>query len=164
MYPTLLLSFLLLWLPLHPYHVSLTTIEYKPDQQEVQMTVKLFTDDLEDAMTLTTVKEQKVIWSEPDAGTDSLVSAYISRHLQINHEGQPVRFRFIGKEVEQEVVWCYLLATQQKYFTNVSVKNSLMTALFDDQINIVKISQNGKTKSLMLKRAIEQGTLSFESD
>ncbi len=42
-----------LWLTafsLHPYYMSVTEIEYKPAEKEVQVACKIFTDDLEEAL------------------------------------------------------------------------------------------------------------------
>lgn len=157
----LFLIFVSIWWPAHPYHASLTTVSYQPHTQEVQITVKLFVDDVEKAISLTNGHETD--WSRPDEQTDSLLNGYVQRHLKLTLQtDQPLRFHFIGKEVEQDVAWCYFQATDVKAFSQISVRNSLLTSIFDDQINLVRITKDDQTKSLMLKKAVEQGQVIFK--
>jgi len=129
-----------LFVMIHPYYVSITTILVNEDEQAVQVTSKIFVNDLElgiqeaygiDSLYIATRFEHE------DA--DKWIGKYITDHLKIEADGEQVELSFLGKEHEYDVVWCYLEAQEVSGISTLKVENTMLIALYTDQMNITHL-------------------------
>jgi SpoU rRNA methylase family enzyme len=150
--PVVILSinFLLVAFSTHPYYVSVSELEYKPAQKEIQIAFKVFTDDLEDALKAET--KQKILLTEDkeEAAKQILINNYLQQHFKLMIDGKKVTYEFIGFENEQEATWNYLLVKNVSGFKSVTVFNDVFYDLRSGQINILHFKHLGKTKSYRL--------------
>lgn len=135
------------WQLSHPFYVSVTEIEYIPNEKEVGISCKIFTDDFE-----TTLKEAyktKVDLFNPSDKTaiGNLISGYIRSHLKIKINGKASSLVFIGFEREAEATWCYFSITGIQEITKVEVMNELLYDYRKEQVNLVHVTVNNVRKS-----------------
>jgi hypothetical protein len=128
---------------LHDIHLSNTLIHYKSDESAIQLTVKIFADDLEMAIKSQYGKEIKLFSGTELHETDSLL------HLYINVAGNSLGNVFVGKELSEDLssVWCYLEYTNVKDLQSFTNKNSILTEFFDDQRNMVMVKKDNVRKA-----------------
>lgn len=145
----------------HPYYVSVTEIEYRPQQKELQIACKIFTDDLEDAMKAE-YKKQVVLTDEKDKNAkQAMVHAYLQKHLKITVDGKTVSYEMLGYEQEQEATWNYLLVKNVTSLKSVTVYNDVLYYLRSGQINIIHVKNKGETKSFRLNAPETSTTFSW---
>ncbi len=135
----------------HPLHVSTTNVNFNAQEGKLELTCTVFTDDFESAI----AKQYKVKTdlSKPDmhAAMDGLVKNYISNHVQIKTNDKALTLNYLGFEVDREAVNVYLESNKILAFKKVSAEISILHNLYDDQINIVHITENGTRKSTKLE-------------
>jgi hypothetical protein len=131
---------------LHKFYISKTIIEFNTRSQQFEITSKLFTDDLELALSQMNGKTVKL---EGDDGNDVLVESYCKQHFKCAIDGVPMEWRWVGKEVENDLTFCYFELYRKPDFTAFSVTNDLLVAQFPDQQNIVDLSVMGNTQTLV---------------
>lgn len=134
----------------HPYYVSVTELEYRPAQKEIQIACKIFTDDLEDALKAETKKQISISDDKDKAAKQQLIFKYLQSHLKILVDGKAVAYEMIGYELEQEAAWNYLVIKNVAPFKKVTVSNDVLYSLRDGQINILHFKNNGERKSFRL--------------
>ncbi len=134
---------------LHKFYISKTIIEFNARSQQFEITCKLFTDDLETALTQMHGKPVKL---NADDGTDLLVENYCKQHFKCSIDGVPMEWRWVGKEVENDLTFCYFELYRKPEFTSFSLMNDLLIAQFPDQQNIVDLSMMGTTQTLVFVR------------
>lgn len=139
----------------HPIHVSVCTIEHNPDSQSLQVTIKIFADDLEDALnqgnyrpdTLTyldTFKDDaapEVTWS---------IEQYLSDVFEIRVNEKKVTWSYLGQEREDLAMWCYLEVADIENIKQVEVRSQVLMGVHRDQINLVHVRYNNNVKSMKL--------------
>lgn len=160
----LALTAISLWLmafSLHPYYMSVTDIEYRATQKEIQIACKIFTDDLEDALKAETKKPVSLTDGKDKAAKQVLLQSYLRSHLKLMIDGKPVVFECIGYENEQEATWSYLLVKNVPAFKSVTVYNDVLFQLRTGQINIVHVKHKGETKSYRIAAPEAQHTFSW---
>jgi len=144
----------------HDFHVSTTYGEFKGDQ--LQVTAKVFTDDLEAALeqgqdtkiALGTQREAKA--------APKLLEQYFRRHFKLRStKNDWEEFTFIGYEVEYDITYVYLQYNFEKWPLAVTVQNTLLLELFDDQTNLVNLEQGGKLQSAYYNQQKTLQTLNF---
>jgi SpoU rRNA methylase family enzyme len=134
----------------HPFYMSVTEIEYRPAQKELQIACKIFMDDLEDALKAETKKAIKLGDDKLKAAHQQLINQYLQQHLKLVIDGKPVAYEMIGFEKEQEAVWNYLVVKNVAPFKTATVQNDVLYQLRDGQINIIHFKVNGNTQSYRL--------------
>jgi len=132
----------------HPYYVSVTEIRSDFRQQSLNISCRMFTDDLQDA--LYKKYQYRTELSKKDGLADAYLQRYIAERLQITVAGKPVTFQLIGYEIEEEATWCYLEATSFPGTGPVQVHNKLLYDYLPEQTHLVHFYRDGERSSYKL--------------
>lgn len=153
------------WGILHPIHVSITEISYHAPSKAVQITVRLFVDDLETSIRQQTKQDELDILA-PAAGqtTDALVAAYLKERFQVSLDGKAQKWNYLGHELEGPALIAYLEIEKAKKFKSIQVTNACMHDIYDDQNNIVNVNYQETVKSLRLTADQQTGKLIFNQN
>jgi len=136
----------------HKFYVSLCRIHYIPDSARLQITIKIFTDDLEKVLEQQGAGEEMPGDGRELSATDSALSEYLSRHFRLRIHDKLIPLHFLGKEVSYDVTWCYLESEGVEPFDELTVESDLLTEAFPAQINLVELSVGEEKKGVMLNR------------
>ena len=142
----------------HPYHISVCDIVFDAETKALQVSQRVFLDDLEE--TLSEQFDLKVdVLNPPDkAFRDSLIQVYLFKHIDIEVDGKAKNRVYIGNEITEDGMWCYIEYTGVKKVKELKVRNTVFFDKFDDQANIVHFKYQGVTKSLKLDRLTPDGS------
>lgn len=134
----------------HPFFVSVTELEYNNTEKTVEISCKLFTDDLE--KTLRTQYPGKIDLLNPQKKTEmiSILDAYIRKNLKLTINGKPVTMNYLGYEQQQEAIISYLELPQAEPVKKISLENTLLYTLHPQQMGIVHCIVSGNRKSSRL--------------
>jgi hypothetical protein len=155
----------LLALARHTYHSSILELRLNPKQQQVELALKVFTDDLENA--LSQGRPQHLSLQDPRALP--LADAYLREHLALalpastgRQPRLPLTIQFVGMQSEKDAYWLYAKAKLPRATAQLWLRNTVMLDLFSDQMNIVN-AENGSAKVSELYRAgHEQAVLTLK--
>lgn len=131
----------------HPFFVSVIDLNYKQKEHALQISVKLFTNDLEDALKRTTKKKIDILNPINKAETDSILFNYIIKRLNISINSKKQTLHFIGYEKEEEAIWTYLEIKNSLQPKKINIETKLLYDFLPQQINIVHTNVNGIKKS-----------------
>ncbi|HCX22376.1 MAG TPA: hypothetical protein DHN29_10700 [Cytophagales bacterium] len=124
-------------------------MRFDEEVQSVQITERIFIDDLEEALRKANNDEKFVLMD------DSLIShQYLKTYFEQNFvtavNGKTISYDYLGAEVEDDVIWCYIEITGVESLQSIKLTNSIMTEVFDDQKNLVHFKIGGEKKSFIL--------------
>jgi hypothetical protein len=132
---------------LHEFHTSLAQVHYNQSNRSFEITLRVFTDDLEAALTLLN-NRHKVTIDAPQ--TDKLIEQYLNKHfVLLDKQNQQKALSFIGKEVEVDVTWIYAEVPVAEPATGLRLQNSVLTEMFGDQVNIVNFKYLTTVRTFM---------------
>jgi hypothetical protein len=160
----MIFSFILSFLGyLHPVHISVTEITYSEKDKALQMTSRIFIDDLELSIRRD-VKDEELDLLKPGNGktTDQLVSVYLAKHLKVKVDGKLVQQKYLGSEIEDVAIICYIEMPNIKKLKTVETLNDVIQETHADQSNLVHVTYKGKLKSLRLTSEKPSDVLTFE--
>ena len=148
----------------HPVHVSVTEINYNEKSKALQITSRIFIDDLELSIR-SKLKQPELDILEPTNGltTDKMVSEYLNDHLKVKLDGKPQKLHYLGHEAEDFAIVCYIEIENVKKFKSIDVFNDVITEIFEDQSNLVHVTYKGPVKSMRLMRDNPSDTFKFET-
>lgn len=161
---------LLLVLPLmgftvaHKFYVSVTNVNYIEQEDAIQITTRIFIDDLEAVLlerygvqtNLATPKEEEAL-------AKLYIEKYFKAKLVIRLNREIRGYEFLGKRYDNDVVICYLEIPKVGLtdFNSVEIQNEILTDMFEEQQNLVHLKIKGKKKSFVLLKESNKGMLNF---
>lgn len=148
---------------MHPYHVSATEIEYNAGKKRLEISSKIFTDDFE--AVLMKVYQSKADFADKNLQKqmDELVNRYITTHLAVRSNGKLMPLQLYGWERDREVIYVYTTANAAAFDAkNVTVENTILYDLFNDQMNIVHFIIGKERKSSKLNFPDRKVQLNFD--
>ena len=136
----------------HPFYVSICQINFNEQNHSLEISVKIFADDLQAALSERNIENLFLGESREIPQSNQFILEYLTENLSISANGKPREFSFIGKELEDDAVWCYMEIKNVNVLNSIEVKDTILTGMFDTQNNIVQVTSNGKTKNLLLRK------------
>jgi hypothetical protein len=135
---------------LHPFYISVTEINHNPIEKTLEISCKIFTEDLETV--LNTTANPKIDISNPKSKEqiNKLLSQYLASHLQLRVNGQPSKLELLGFEEEREATWTYLQVSNVASVKTIEIMDSLLYDSYKEQINLVHVTVAGNRKSTRL--------------
>lgn len=136
----------------HPFYVSVTQIDYK--EKSIQITLKVFIDDLEAALTKKGNPKLNIGEKNEIANSNQLIQNYLNDKFSIKiNNGETEPYIFIGKESEDDAIWIYLEVKRKvEKVSSLEVKNTIITEKFEGQTNLIHTNISGEKKSLILNK------------
>ncbi len=131
----------------HPFFVSVTEVEHNARDKTLEISSKIFTDDLEAVLlknygTLVDFKK-----TNEKASQDKLVADYLKKHLVLKADGKPLNLDYVGFEEEREAIWVYCQVTGVATVKKLEMDISILHDYTNSQINLVHATVGGDRKS-----------------
>ncbi len=137
----------------HEFYISILTVVHDPQDRQLQLTWRMTTHDIEHVL------EPDVQGRKLHLGTgleipeaDTLLRSYILGHVEITVDGRPVQLEFLGREVEMEDMYCYLLVNDVPAFQTLTIQSTLLFDMFDEQENVVHLGSSNGTRTHTFRR------------
>lgn len=146
----------------HKFYVSIYQINYAPGKKMLQITSRVFIDDLNDA--LQKKYKAKTNLGDKNESTEevALMKKYFLENCTIKVNGQSKPINFLSHEIENNVMICYFNVKDATKVKTMEIRNTALFDLFPDQQNIIQVNVLGKKQSLLLTNDSKSGVLKFE--
>ena len=134
----------------HKFYTSLAQVEYNAAEKTVEVTLRVFADDLELALERRTGREVSLDRTE---GADRLVLAYLRDTFEIrSRDGETKALKWVGMELRAGVAWLYLEAEMPEGLAGARLRDHILFELFDEQVNTVRVRYPGARGDLVFVR------------
>jgi hypothetical protein len=146
---------------LHPFYVSVTEIRHNAAQKELEVSCRIFTDDLELALKTQYKTPLDIIHPADRKKVDGLITDYINKHLHINVDGKPVALHYLGYQIEEDAAWCFLEAKDLAAVKKVHISNNILYSERPSQINMMHVVVKEVRKSTKLDNPEQEAEFVF---
>ena len=143
----------------HDFHFSRTKAHYNNDTQTLQISMNVFTDDLELAVRTMGYEDFKIDIA-PDALTDSLMSIYILSKFRSLHAGQQLKMDWVGYECDYDVTYVYIESEPFSLDNTLQIDQTLLMEIFDDQENVLDFESSDIKENHILINSHHQVVIS----
>jgi len=115
--------------------------------------MKLFTNDLEDAIIKTGGPNLHLATDKEAADSEKYIAGYCSKKLSLFAGESTLKNNFIGYESGLHETMCYMeISAENIELSEILVKCYLLCDVLPDQLNIVHFNMDGVEKRLNLNR------------
>jgi hypothetical protein len=127
----------------HPMHTAVTEIAYDATTRLAAIRIRVFVDDLRAALQAT----------PGTAAGDSATVRYVTSGFSfIDRTGRRLPFRWQGAERAGDVLVLRFDAAALAGLAGGRVASTLLSERFEDQVNIVRATYSGRTRTLLFTR------------
>ncbi|WP_143307890.1 DUF6702 family protein [Chitinophaga vietnamensis] len=153
---------LTVWLTaMHPFYASVTEITHNAAKNELEVSCRIFTDDLENTLKAQFKTSFDIAHPANRRQVEDFIATYLSQHLIIKADGKAVSLHLIGYKIEEDAVWSFLQADNIPAPKKVEVRNDVLYAQHASQINMIHVIVGGKRQSIKLDNPKADAVMNF---
>jgi len=148
----------------HEFHLSRAIVKHNAAEQAVQISLHLYIDDFEAALKARGVDSLFMCTTMESEETDKYIQLYLQDRFVLQAGEQLLVYEYLGKEISEDLqgVWMYLEVYNVESVTEMTIRNQLLTEVFDDQQNMMNVRANEKEHYLMLNKEESIKTLTWK--
>lgn len=135
-------ALLRLLIAVHPLHTSLAQVSFDTRAKTVNVSVRVFVDDFTNAAS---------VWAKGNAARAAApIPGYAAASLTLREiGGKPVQLKPCGEKRVGDLMWICLSGQITKAPSGSSVISRILFDQFEDQVNIVQTSYDGRKSNLL---------------
>jgi len=146
----------------HPFYVSVTEINHNAKTQSVEISCRMFYDDLEHVLEKQNRTKIDIVKPSNKEQLNQFISNYIRQHLIIKVDGKVLNPTYLGFEIQEDGAWSYLEVKGIGKAQKVEVRDDLLYTEHTEQINMLHVIVNGERKSTKLDNPEANASFSFK--
>ncbi len=133
----------------HPIHMSFTEARYVDGNRTLQLWVRVFANDFAAAA----ARRSRI-----RLGRDSIIDppagiVYLMQSVQLfGSDGRALNLLPCGVKRMNDMLWFCLMSNKPESVQKMKMRNSIMTELFSDQVNVVQTVDGGSRASRLFVR------------
>lgn len=133
----------------HPLHTTLSEVTVDPSGRTIHVVIRVFADDFGRA-----VARAGRTPVSPGSANDAAGLAYVQRTFVLaGRDGRALTLRTCGVRRTGDLLWICVEAGAPAGVTGTRVRNAMLCDLYDDQVNIVRVTSRGATNNLLFTRS-----------
>ncbi len=145
----------------HKFYVALFQVNYVSEKKMIQITARIFVDDLNNALEKKHNKKVN-LGSEMETADDVLLlKKYLNEKFIVKVDGQTKVINFVSKEMEGDVLICYLSIKEIKKMKALDIYNAVLTQNNAEQQNIMHFNVLGVKNTLLFTTSTSKGVLKY---
>ena len=137
----------------HKFYVSVTEVAYAESKNRIEITTRIFIDDLEKGLEEKYNKKIHLATKEEIPEAKDFIKGYLNQRVQANVNNKTAEVVFLGAEVENDVLICYLKIDFSEKITTFELYNNVLTEIYADQQNLIHTNINNTKRSFLLTKS-----------
>ena len=135
---------------MHPYFISMTEIEHDKSNNSVEISVRIFTDDLEKTIRQTYTGKVDLMNAAEKANSEKLIQQYINKHLIIKADGKVLNLKFDGFNSEEGSIWSYFECDNISSVKTFDVTNTILYDYRQEEVNFIHVKAGSYDETIKL--------------
>jgi hypothetical protein len=155
---------LLSWSGTHKFYLSVTQVNYSEKEHSLQMTSRLFIDDLNSLILERYSIDAHFETKDQHPLAMQYLEVYFQKKFKLIINGKALEYQILGQKRDTDVV-VFFIEAKDVYLNDIyelEVYNALLTDLFDEQQNVVHLKINNQKKSFLLMKDKPSGLLKLD--
>jgi hypothetical protein len=133
----------------HKFYMAIYQINYAPQKKMVQITSRIFIDDLNKALEKK-YKKKLFLGSDKESAEELiLLRKYMNENFSVKVNGRAKTINFLSKEIDDDVLICYWNIKEIAKINSLEISNSVLLDWNAEQQNITHVNVLGIKKSIL---------------
>lgn len=149
--------------PSHGIYISVIEINHKLFDTKAKVRIKIFTNDLEDALKNTFQKSFRLDSISTCLNGKDVIENYFSAHLKMAINDLQTTFKFKNCEKNGDSIWLNFTMSTPKNWKKINITADYLMELFPTQSNIVSVLHGDDKRFFRLSSKSSSREEAFES-
>jgi hypothetical protein len=138
----------------HKFYLSVSEIRYSSADKTIQVTSRIFIDDLEQLMEDRYGITAHWLTPKQHPGAQGLLEKYLAQRFVLKRDGKILPLKLLGLKEQNDVFVLFMEFPVDNWeqAKQLSVQNRVLMDLFEEQQNVVHLYLKGKKSSTVLDR------------
>ena len=145
----------------HKFYMAIYQINYAPEKKMLQITSRIFIDDLNKTLEKKYKKKVFLGTDKETIETIDLLKKYLAENFAIKVNGHPIAINFLSKEIDGDVLVCYLNSKNISKVNSLEIYNSVLIDCFAEQQNIIHVTAFDTKKSFLFTETSTKQVLKY---
>jgi hypothetical protein len=145
----------------HKFYMGIYQINYAPEKKMLQITARIFVDDLDKALEKKYNKKLHLGTQTELPAEMVLLKKYLAEKLSIKVNGKSSTMNFLSKQLEGDVLVCYLSIDGINKINSLETYNSILIDWNLEQQNITHFTILGEKQSFLFTESSTKHMLKF---
>ncbi|MCB2107182.1 MAG: hypothetical protein KDE14_05750 [Rhodobacteraceae bacterium] len=142
----------------HGFHAAFTVIEQNASNGSLEIIHRLFTQDLDLALTARTGRERML----DDPAAEALVEEYLGERFALKSgDGRALKIDWVGMTVSVDTVMVYEEVRTPGDLAGLIVANQILAETHPQQVNTVNVTLGDRTKTVIFQADDPPQTIAF---
>jgi len=145
----------------HKFYMAIYQINYAPEKKMLQITSRIFVDDLNKALEK---KYSKKLYLGSEKESDEeliLLKKYLAENFSIKINGKPQTINFLSKELDGDVLLCYSNVREVSKINSIEIYNRVLIDSYPEQQNVTHVTVLGVKKSILFTNSLTKEVLKY---
>lgn len=145
----------------HKFYVSVTEVAYAESKNRIEITTRIFIDDLEKGLEKKYNKKINLATKEEIPEAKDFIKGYLNQRVQANVNNKTAEVIFLGTEIENDVLIAYLKIDFSEKITTFELYNNVLTEIYADQQNLIHTNINNTKRSFLLTKSDKTALIKY---
>ena len=135
---------------IHDYYVSSTELVYVSEKEQVQLTTRIFIDDLE---AFFNAQAEVSVQLSPDLDSnriDSLVQDFFESNFQLIFDEKVVPINYLGRQYKEDQILIFAEVNNVSPPHSFEIHNTILISFREGQQNIIHFKTSSVKKSFLM--------------
>lgn len=134
----------------HEYYVSITEVVYVSEKQQLQLTTRVFTDDMEAYFNSQTNENIQLSPDHNPILIDALVERFFQNNFKVFFDNNKLEISYLGRQYQEDQMLIFAEVTELSPPTSYRIQNTILIPFRTKQQNIVRVKNNITQKSFLM--------------
>lgn len=145
----------------HKFYVAVYQVNYAPEKKMLQITSRIFVDDLSKAIEKK-YNKKNYLGTEKESPEDIVfLKKYLAENLTFKINGQAKPVNFLSKELEGDVLICYCSIKEVAKIKSIDTYNSILSEWNSEQQNIMHFIVFSEKRSVLFTSSNKSEVLKY---
>ena len=146
---------------LHKFYMAIYQINYAPEKKMLQITTRIFADDLNKALEKKYKKKTFLGSGKESVESEQLLKKYLAENFTLKVNGQSKPINLLSEEMDGDVLVCYLSIRDIPKIKSLEIYNAVLIECFPEQQNIVNVTAFNDKKSFLFTETSTKQVLNY---
>ena len=148
---------------MHKYYVSITEAEYNSKSKTFEISIKFIGHDLEKALLNAGAPNLYLGTPKEVEKANYYLELYINQRFHMIADSESLNYKLIGKEINNDdFIYCFLESNKTDSPKKITIKNTLLTEVFNEQANTVYLKVGNQKINYSLNKGKVSETHTIE--
>jgi hypothetical protein len=145
----------------HKFYMAIYQINYAPQKKMVQITSRIFIDDLNKVLEKK-YKKKMFLGSDKESVEEIILfRKYMNENFSVKVNGNARTINFLSKEIDDDVLICYWNIKEIAKINSLEISNSVLMDWNAEQQNITHVNVLGIKKSILFTESSTKEMLNY---